>query len=311
VFTPLLTTVLVFAVILPGAFAGAMLRGRLPQHNLTEETKSLVSVSMAVVATISALVLGLPPSNANNSFNAVQGQVTSLSAEILRLDQLLRRYGADTKLAREKLQEYAERKRDDLFPNNPADVDLGDQSTYELLQEVEDLMLADKPANARDQWWLAQAMTLASKIGDTRFLLAQKTGQGTPRAALLLLVFWLTLLFASFTLFAPSNMFNGYPDSLRARNRRCYWNDSRIGVLLPGWPGIPAPEFKPATPSPTDPAAAGQSGNTKGTPERGTTTRMAPGTTGSGTTTSPRSMDRDNTSVPGQGVTKDDMAPKR
>ena len=166
----------------------------------------MVSVSTAVVATISALVLGLLLSNANNSFNAVQGQVTSLSAEILRLDQLLRRYGADTKLAREKLQEYAERKRDDLFPNNPADVDLGDQSTYELLQEVEDLMLAVKPANARDQWWLAQAMTLASKIGDTRFLLAQKTGQGTPRAALLLLVFWLTLLFASFTLFAPSNV---------------------------------------------------------------------------------------------------------
>jgi hypothetical protein len=183
-----------------------MVKRRVPKHYLTEETKSLVSVSMAVVATISALVLGLLLSNANSSFNAVQGQVTALSAEILRLDQLLRRYGSDTKLAREKLREYAERKRDDLFPNNPAEVHLGNQSTYELLQEVEDLVLAIKPANARDQWWLAQAMTLASKIGDTRFLLAQQIGQGTPKAVLLLLVFWLTLLFASFTLFAPSNL---------------------------------------------------------------------------------------------------------
>jgi hypothetical protein len=49
-------------------------------------------------------------------------------------------------------------------------------------------------------------MTLASKIGDTRFLLAQHSGRGTPQAVLLLLVFWLTLLFASFALFAPSNM---------------------------------------------------------------------------------------------------------
>jgi len=161
---------------------------------------------MAVVATISALVLGLLLSNANNSFNAVQGQVTTLSAEILRLDQLLRRYGSDTKSARETLREYAERKRDDLFPKNPADVALGNQSTYELLQEVEDLVLTVKAANARDEWWLAQAMTLASKIGDTRFILAQHTEQGTLRAALLLLVFWLTLLFASFTLFAPSNL---------------------------------------------------------------------------------------------------------
>jgi hypothetical protein len=47
-------------------------------------------------------------------------------------------------------------------------------------------------------------MTLASKIGDTRFLLAQHSGKGTPNAVLVLLVFWLTLLFASFALFAPS-----------------------------------------------------------------------------------------------------------
>jgi hypothetical protein len=205
-FTPLIIAFCVFAMILVGAFSGGLARRYLPQHHLTEETKSVVSISMAVVATISALVLGLLLSNANSSFSAVQGQVTSMSAEILRLDQLLRRYGSETKLAREKLREYAERKRDDLFPNNPADVHLGDQSTYQLLQEFEDLMLSLKPANARDQWWLAQAMTLASKIGDTRFLLAQHNGQGTPKAVLLLLVFWLTLLFASFALFAPPNI---------------------------------------------------------------------------------------------------------
>jgi hypothetical protein len=69
------------------------------------------------------------------------------------------------------------------------------------------------------------------------------------------------------------------------------------------------PSVSPTTPSPTDPAAAGQSGNTKGIPERGT--RMAPDTTGSGTMTTPRSMDRDSTSVPGQGVNKDDTMPRR
>src|SRR5215470_11616722 len=109
-FSSLIVAFLVFAVILAGAFAGATVRRRVPQNNLTAETQGVVSVSMAVVATISALVLGLLLSNANTSFNAVQGQVTSLSAEILRLDQLLRRYGPDAKLVREKLREYAERK---------------------------------------------------------------------------------------------------------------------------------------------------------------------------------------------------------
>src|SRR4051812_22433800 len=205
-FSSLIIAVLVFAVVLTGAFAGAMVRRRVSEHHLTDQTRSLVSVSMAMVATIAALVLGLLISNANRSFSNVQGQVISLSSEILRLDQLLRRYGPETKLARETLREYAEKKRADLFPKNPLNVNLANQSTYELLQNVEDLILAIKPPTARDEWWRSQAMLLASRIGESRFLLAQETMQGTPKAVLLLLMFWLTLLFASLTLFAPPNM---------------------------------------------------------------------------------------------------------
>src|SRR6201989_3084456 len=194
-----------FAAILPGAFAGAELRERLPEHHLTDETKNLVSVSTAVVATVSALVLGLLISNANTSFTRLGGQVTALSAEILRLDHILRRYGADAEPARNMLLQYAQHKAADLFPDDRAEVRLSNPSSYELLQRLEDMLLALKPANPRDQWWLAQAMTLAAKIGDTRWLLAQQVGQGTPKAFVSLLVFWLTLLFASFGLFAPQN----------------------------------------------------------------------------------------------------------
>ena len=107
---------------------------------------------MAVVATLSALVLGLLISNANSSFTAVGGQVTAMSAEILRLDQILGRYGPETAQARELLRHYAELKTVDLFPDNAADVRLSDQSTYERLQQLEDSLLALKPASTRDQW---------------------------------------------------------------------------------------------------------------------------------------------------------------
>jgi hypothetical protein len=132
--------------------------------------------------------------------------VTTLSAQILRLDQLLRRYGPQTGPARETLRQYAELKTTDLFPNNPADVRLADPRAYELLQQLEDSLLALKAASPRDKWWLDQAMMLAGKIGDTRWLLAQQAGQGTPKAFVALLVFWLILLFASFGLFAPRNL---------------------------------------------------------------------------------------------------------
>jgi len=206
---PLIDGIIVFLILLAGAYAGWTIRQRLPEHHLTDDTKSLVSVSMAVVATVSALVLGLLISNANTSFRALGGDMDTLSAQILRLDNILRRYGPDTYPARETLRQYAEQKTADLFPDQEADVSLDSPSTYELLQQLEDSMLELKPSNPRDQWWLSQAMTLAGKIGETRWLLVQQLGQGTPKAFLALLVFWLTLLFASFGLFAPRNLISG------------------------------------------------------------------------------------------------------
>jgi len=203
---PLIVGIIIFVTVLGGAFAGWALKQYLPEHNLTDETKSVVSVSMAMVATISALVLGLLISNANSSFSALGGAVTMMSAQILRLDRILSQYGSDADLARQTLRQYAGQKATDLFPEDPRQVQLNNPSTYELLQQLEDEMLKLKPTNGRDQWWLGQAMTLAGKIGDTRWLISQQVGQGTPKAFVGLLAFWLTSLFASFGLFAPRNL---------------------------------------------------------------------------------------------------------
>lgn len=203
--TPVNIGLIIFAIILTGAFAGWAANECLPAHLLTEATRTLVSVSMATVATISALVLGLLISNANASFVMRAGEVTTLSADILRLEQMLRRYGPETDTARRTLRQYTEHKTADLFPEDSRDVDLCNPSTYELLQQLEDSLLALEPANSRDQWWLGQAMTLAGKIGATRWLLAQQNAERTPKAFIGLLTFWLTSLFASFGLFAPHN----------------------------------------------------------------------------------------------------------
>jgi hypothetical protein len=203
---PLVIGIVAFVLISAGGFAGWMLKTLLPEQHLTEETKNLVSVSTAVVATVSALVLGLLISNANSSFIRLGGEVTALSAEILRLDRILLRYGSDARPARDVLRQYAKQKTADMFPAHPSMPQLGNPSTYELLQRLEDMLLALRPANPRDQWWLGQAMTLASKIGESRWLIAQQVGQGTPKAFVALLVFWLALLFASFGLFAPHNL---------------------------------------------------------------------------------------------------------
>src|SRR5438552_3597188 len=47
---PLIIGLIVFGAILVGAFAGFVIKEWLPKHHLSDETKSTVSVSMAVVA---------------------------------------------------------------------------------------------------------------------------------------------------------------------------------------------------------------------------------------------------------------------
>jgi hypothetical protein len=205
--TPPVMGLIIFGVILAGAFVGWAAGRRLPSHHATDETKSVVSVSMGVVATISALVLGLLISNANTSFNARNNEVTRLSADLLRLDQLLRRYGPEADPARETLRQYAERKTADLFPENPGDpVRLDNDRTYELLLRLEESILALRTADPREQWLLGQSMTLAADIGNTRWLLLQQEAGGLPKPLLVLVTFWLTLLFASFALFAPRHL---------------------------------------------------------------------------------------------------------
>jgi hypothetical protein len=203
--SPPIIGLIAFTIILAGAFGGWAARQRLPEHHLSDETKSLVTVSMAVVGTISALVLGLLISNANTSFITRSGEITALSADILRLDQMMRLYGPETDPARGKLRQYAERKTNDLFSQDPRDIRVDNPATYEVLQQAEELLLELRPADPRRRWLLDQALAHATKIGNTRWLLAQQTEQGTPKIFVALVVFWLALLFASFGLFAPRN----------------------------------------------------------------------------------------------------------
>lgn len=134
----------------------------------------------------------------------------------------MRRYGPETAQARDLLRRYAELKTADLFPDNPAYVRLNDQSTYELLQQLEDALLALKPANPRDQWWLGQAMALAGKIGDARWVVgpAGRTGnaQGVRGSASLLARLTIRQLWS----FRASKLcIISYSHALRSSCRRC------------------------------------------------------------------------------------------
>ena len=57
--SPTMVALISFCFILAGTFIGVWLRGRLPEHHLSKESESVVKMGVGLLATLSALVLGL------------------------------------------------------------------------------------------------------------------------------------------------------------------------------------------------------------------------------------------------------------
>ena len=54
-----------------------MLRGLLPDYHLRDDSKDTVKVGAGIIATVSALVLGLLVASAKNTFDTTEAEITS------------------------------------------------------------------------------------------------------------------------------------------------------------------------------------------------------------------------------------------
>jgi hypothetical protein len=196
----LIVWVLVFAAGLVGLAVGA----RLPDRHRTDESRGVVSVSMAMVGTLTALVLGLLLSNASVSFRSQSQLLMSISANLMRTDVILRAYGPEANDARAVLRQYAAATLHDIFPPNGGPPQTENEVTLELFGEAERKLANLSPATNVQRWTLEEVKVLViDGIGEARWKLVVQGENTVPTAVLVLLVFWLVLLFASYGLFAP------------------------------------------------------------------------------------------------------------
>jgi len=194
-------------VIFGSAMLGLLIGRRLPAHHMTPETKATVSVSMAVVGTMTALVIGFLISNASSSFKARNGAVAEMSSNIILLDATLRRYGPETEAVRAGLQSYSTMELQDLFSSGTSRrPSVDDPKSAAALEVVQDRILALKPADDRQRWLSAQALTLAAGVNQERSLLVQQNVTTLPLPFVGAVLLWLVVVFASFGLFAPRNV---------------------------------------------------------------------------------------------------------
>jgi hypothetical protein len=159
---------------------------------------------MGLIATVTALVLGLVIASAKSSYDTQHDAIKYSAAKILLLDRVLASYGPESKDARALLQRIVESRVDAIWPKDRSRHAKLDATEADFAgQEIAARILQFTPQNDAQRWLQPKALQLGNEISETRWLKMGELGKSVPVPFLVVVVFWLTIIFGSFGLFAP------------------------------------------------------------------------------------------------------------
>ena len=189
-----------------GVLLGLVLRGLLPDYHLRDDSKDTVKVGAGMIATVSALVLGLLVASAKNTFDSTEAEITQRSAKIILLDRVLADYGPETKATREQLRNTVAATIEMLWPAEKKEVSgLTGYEQANGMEFVQMTLLKVTPTTDAQRQLFATAQQIISDLRQSRWLLIEQMQHVIPIPFLVVLLFWLTMLHISFGLLAPRN----------------------------------------------------------------------------------------------------------
>ncbi len=202
---PTIVGMIVFACTFGGALLGFWLRER-RKHQLDLESTETIRHSIGVVATMTALILGLVTASAKSSFDEVTFAVESSARDILTLDRFLARYGPETSELRADIKDAVARRIDMIWPqgsSRPAQLDPSKLSsdTEGLAERIRALT----PRDDSQQWLQARAGEVGEELLEARWLASAYSQASVSAIFLMVLLFWLTITFVSYGLVAARN----------------------------------------------------------------------------------------------------------
>jgi hypothetical protein len=202
---PVPTTAIVFICVFGGALIGMALRYVVPAHHLTSETKDVLKLGVGLIGTMSALVLGLLVASAKSSYDTRGNEITQIAASSVMLDRMLAHYGPETDELRGILRITLAQMIVQIWPEDSAGAG-GMNSGPGKGEIIFDKLAELTPRNEAQRALQAQAQAVMINMGQNRWLLFEQNGTSISTPFLIVVVFWLSILFVSFGLFAPTNM---------------------------------------------------------------------------------------------------------
>jgi hypothetical protein len=202
--SPILQASIAFALIIASAAAGAFLRLKLPEHHLTGDSKDVIKLAVALIATMSALVLALLFASTRTSFERTSGYVSRMTADVTELDKLLGEYGPEAKPLRVALRAEVAPLINSIWQEDaPAQSSSasakghGDSVLY-MLREL-------APTNKVQASIQARALQVSTDLNQTQLSLISQPSDSISNTFIIVLVIWLMFIFAVFSMSSPPN----------------------------------------------------------------------------------------------------------
>ncbi len=211
---------IIFALTLSGVGFGTLLRRALPEHHLSKDSQDVIRLGVGLIATIAALVLGLLIAAAKSSFDTQNTQIKQITADMILIDGLLAQYGPEARPVREQMRSIIGPFADRLWQEKEANA----TGSFEFSAAGEKAYLeiqALSPQNDLQRSLQARAAQISTDLAQTRLLLFVESDNLIPAPFLAILVFWLVIIFASFSLFSELNVTVSAVLSLFALSASC------------------------------------------------------------------------------------------
>jgi hypothetical protein len=183
------------------------IRSRLPAHHLEGDSKDVVKLVMGLVATLTALVLGLLISSSHSAYTAQEAELQQLSVHIYQLDRILAHFGADAVQERELLRRIVAADIARIWP--PGGVAGAKHAPLAAQQDAEglfDSIAGLSPKTDLQRFGQSRAVQLLTSIGETQRLLVEQAQGSLSWPFLLVLLSWLIVLFFGFGICARFNV---------------------------------------------------------------------------------------------------------
>ena len=200
----ILISVVLFTLLVTAALLGRRVHGYLPEDHLSADSRDAVKLAMGLVATMTALVLGLLVSAAKDGYDTKRSTVIQMAAKVAFLDRVLALYGPEAAGARRDLRVAVADSVQRIWPTDrrgPAQLAPNQQAGDALYVTIHQLSPHDDTQRAIK----AELATLLIDLGQLRSLLIAQSIPSISKPMLIILVSWLVVIFFGFSLIAPPN----------------------------------------------------------------------------------------------------------